>query len=582
MQVQGFHEEYLKEKQNAIIIDYDDDDDDDIREDDKIELEDVKNEQENDVMGNVDRFDDAKIMYTKDGVQNDNPSKNVGIEDSSGTVSDDDQEKIKAPTPDKVEDERSLKPTDNTARASTSGSTVIAIQNLSPNDAEKVPNDAHQLDPNIAKNNVDVASETSTTPMKTNNLIDDVDASIVDVSPNEPKVDYVPDASSISSDSLDSSATTSSKGTNRGDNLLSKIDEISKEDKVVEVNVSDEDTKSNLQHAHPSISNANIDPKTKLNESSKASATIEDEKKILKHAKLVEVNSAGEVKVTPQEIPVSKGSTDSPETGNSQNHQHVQNNDGYIDVNTNIHGAEQSTKPKTQSQLNNNNNINNINSNPKYRKYSACIEKLEYSTFKDTRLNKAMLKQKQKDAKADQAVSGSAFPMEPIFKTLSNDIKSMMLNQTIIDQYLVHVHNCYQTIILGMENDFLTFEEDVLKTITRLQERADATVNETIIISSAMTMIGLFVVFLGSCCCARCRRNKKELDDIDLVECDYHHDDNQRSPIPHDEDNNLYNSTARNNLISPGEPDRSAGGPSSSPRPYNGPVFPDDADTIMI
>ena len=200
--------------------------------------------------------------------------------------------------------------------------------------------------------------------MKTNNLIDYMDASIVDVSPNEPKVDYVPDASSISSDSVDSSATTSSKGTNRGDHLLSKIDEISKEDKVVEVNVSDKDTESNLQHAHPSISNANIDPKTKLNESSKTSATIEDEKKILKHAKLVEVNSAGAVKVTPQDTPVSKGSADSPETGNSQNHQHVQNNDGYIDVNNNIHGAEQSTKPKTLSQLNNNNNNNNnINNN---------------------------------------------------------------------------------------------------------------------------------------------------------------------------------------------------------------------------
>ena len=139
--MQGFHEEYLKEKQNAIIIDYDDDDDDDISEDDKIELEDVKNEQENEVMGNVDRLNDAKNMYTQDGMQNDDPSKNVGIEDSSGTVSDDDQEKIKAPTPDKVEDD---KPTDNTARASTSGSTVTAIQNLSPNVAEKVPNDAHQ------------------------------------------------------------------------------------------------------------------------------------------------------------------------------------------------------------------------------------------------------------------------------------------------------------------------------------------------------------------------------------------------------------------------------------------------------
>jgi len=536
-------------------------------------------------MGIVDRLNDAKNLYTKDGAQNDDPSKNVRIEDSNDTVSGGDHEKIKASTPDKVEDDRSLKSADNTAHSSTLDSTVTAIESLSPNDAEKVPNDAHQLDPNVAKNIVDVASETFNAPVKTSNLIDDVDASIVDISPDGLNVDYVTDASSISSDSLDSSSklstVTSSKGTNGGDNVLSKIDEISKEDKIVEVNVSEEDAKSNQQHARPSISNANIDPETKLNEPSKASVTIEDEQKNLTHAKMVEVNPVGAVKVTFQESLVSKGSADSPETGNSQNYQHVQNNDGNSNVNNNIHGAEQSSKPKTQSQLNNN-NINNINSNTKYRKYSACIEKLEYSTFKDTRLNKAMLKQKQKDAKAEQAASGSAFPMEPIFKTLSNDIKSMMLNQTIIDQYLVQVHNCYQTIILGMENDFLKFEEDVLKIITRLQERTDATVNETIIISSAMTMIGLFVVFLGSCCCARCRRNKKELDDIDLVECDYHRDDNRRSPIPHDEDNNLYNSVARNNLISPGEPDRSAGGPSSSHRAYNRPVFPVDADTIMI
>ena len=84
-----------------------------------------------------------------------------------------------------------------------------------------------------------------------------------------------------------------------------------------------------------------------------------------------------------------------------------------------------------------------VNTSIRNKKYSACLDNLEYAVFMDSMQKKAMQKQKQTDSKAEVTTSSSSFPMETIFKTLSNDIKSMIVNQTILDQCLVQPYCIY-------------------------------------------------------------------------------------------------------------------------------------------
>ena len=211
------------------------------------------------------------------------------------------------------------------------------------------------------------------------------------------------------------------------------------------------------------------------------------------------------------------------------------------------------------------------------RKYSSCLESLNYAIFKEAKRNKAMQKQKQKDAKAEQAVSGSAFPMEPIFKTLSNDIKAMMINQTIFDQYLIQVNNCYQTIILSMERDMSDREKEFRARLNIIEEKQRTSFKEVAVLSLSIVTISLCCLFSLSVCL---RYRGKPTDYIDLPS----EENEARTPLNRGLGWNPYNSIARgNSRTSPGEPDRSAGGSSTRDEILNNsaPFFP-EAETLTI
>jgi len=86
---------------------------------------------------------------------------------------------------------------------------------------DEVPNDVHPLDSNLAKYNVDGAWENEQD--RHSHCIDEGYTNVVDASPNGRKVKYTSGASSVSSDSLDSSsklnAAASTKGVKEGDNV---------------------------------------------------------------------------------------------------------------------------------------------------------------------------------------------------------------------------------------------------------------------------------------------------------------------------------------------------------------------------
>ena len=216
----------------------------------------------------------------------------------------------------------------------------------------------------------------------------------------------------------------------------------------------------------------------------------------------------------------------------------------------------------------------------RHRKYSACLENLNYTSFKEAKRNKALQKQKQIDAKAEHAASGSAFPMEPIFKTLSNDIKSMIVNQTILDQYLVQVNNCYQTIIWEMEHEIIQTEIEFRARLEELEEKQRTSFKEVFVLSLALVAVSLCIL-VSFALCLKCRRKNGDLDDFTQPSEQEHE---IITPLKSSYGWNPYNSIARgNSRTSPGEPDRSAGGTGTrnDNLEKSAPFFP-DAQTLTI
>ena len=129
----------------------------------------------------------------------------------------------------------------------------------------------------------------------------------------------------------------------------------------------------------------------------------------------------------------------------------------------------------------------------------------------------------------------------------------MIVNQTILDQYLVQVHNCYQSIIIAMENDMMQSEASLIRRLEVLEEKDTVSLMEIAVISLAIiASFSCLVIFFVVC--RKCCKSNTTSDDRDkpMSIVDHHH-----------QSWNPYNSIARsNNFISeasPGEPDRSAG-----------------------
>ena len=186
------------------------------------------------------------------------------------------------------------------------------------------------------------------------------------------------------------------------------------------------------------------------------------------------------------------------------------------------------------------------------KKYTSCLDNLNYANFKDAKLSKVA---KQKQQKAGHVAASQG--MEPIFKTLSNDIKSMTVNQTIVDQYLVQMNHCYQSIIVAMEQDMVRRESVTMQRLDDLEDRLNNQPVQIISVGREETLMLSVAVFLSGLCVTfvlmRRIRRYREMNDNEYMN-------------GYDESTSLSGHTGSNERDEfwcsndPGEPDRSAGG----------------------
>ena len=99
---------------------------------------------------------------------------------------------------------------------------------------------------------------------------------------------------------------------------------------------------------------------------------------------------------------------------------------------------------------------------------ASCIKDLNYQEFK-TKIIEA--RAKKKPAVVEKA-NGPPQPgkIEPIFKTLTDKIKSLQLSQSVYDQYIKAVTSCYQRIILDVTNELKTSESVQAERLSLLED----------------------------------------------------------------------------------------------------------------
>ena len=99
---------------------------------------------------------------------------------------------------------------------------------------------------------------------------------------------------------------------------------------------------------------------------------------------------------------------------------------------------------------------------------ASCIKDLNYQEFK-TKIIEA--RAKKKPAVVEKA-NGPPQPgkIEPIFKTLTDEIKSLQLSQSVYDQYIKAVTSCYQRIILDVTNELKTSESVQAERLSLLED----------------------------------------------------------------------------------------------------------------
>ena len=99
---------------------------------------------------------------------------------------------------------------------------------------------------------------------------------------------------------------------------------------------------------------------------------------------------------------------------------------------------------------------------------ASCLKDLNYQEFK-TKIIEA--RAKKKPAVVEKA-NGPPHPgkIEPIFKTLTDEIKSLQLSQSVYDQYIKAVTSCYQRIILDVTNELKTTESVQAERLSLLED----------------------------------------------------------------------------------------------------------------
>eukprot|EP00978_Attheya_sp_CCMP212_P012918 scaffold32239_cov54-Attheya_sp.AAC.5 len=90
---------------------------------------------------------------------------------------------------------------------------------------------------------------------------------------------------------------------------------------------------------------------------------------------------------------------------------------------------------------------------------AECIKALSFSDFKAKTVAARNAGQKAPGTPAANAgANGQDRRMEPIFKTLTDQLKTLQGNQAVTDQYLKAVHACYEKVILNIAMELESVE----------------------------------------------------------------------------------------------------------------------------
>ncbi|KAI2497262.1 Sad1 / UNC-like C-terminal [Fragilaria crotonensis] len=80
---------------------------------------------------------------------------------------------------------------------------------------------------------------------------------------------------------------------------------------------------------------------------------------------------------------------------------------------------------------------------------AKCLEALHFPTFKKSMIAKAAAKA----TAGSSSTNSHAGKMEPIFKTLTDEIKALQMSQNVHDQFARALMTCYQDIMIDLAND---------------------------------------------------------------------------------------------------------------------------------
>jgi hypothetical protein len=101
---------------------------------------------------------------------------------------------------------------------------------------------------------------------------------------------------------------------------------------------------------------------------------------------------------------------------------------------------------------------------------ASCMHGLNYQDFK----TKIIAARKGGTNAGGSQAQGHGGKMEPIFKTLTDEIKALQINQSVQDQYVKALVSCYQRVMLEMAETINDVETRQEKRISDLEEAMDA------------------------------------------------------------------------------------------------------------
>jgi len=109
---------------------------------------------------------------------------------------------------------------------------------------------------------------------------------------------------------------------------------------------------------------------------------------------------------------------------------------------------------------------------------AKCLDYLDFSEFKKRSIDAASQKASQKSAAQGEKSKISASKNEPIFKKLTDEIKSLQASQGVYEQYIKSATTCYQRVILDLGNDLVTKQNEQEERMRILEDQMRTFVEE--------------------------------------------------------------------------------------------------------